>query len=204
MKKKQFLLPFLAVFLFASWSFAQNGSTEKIGRQPVNANYAPEHQTHDSKFKEDKNNSTSKIIDNLNNPEETVVVDGMGPLEQAKNALENYQAILLTPDYAEIPFKKGTTTYRIPVINNSPHYKLDHPFIQGHYPALVSQCVTATGHVPHSIQLKHELGDQCCAFFYYLSAIPQGRSLYIGKLNAGCVRIPVNINVDLYGYVSAN
>jgi len=189
-----------AIFLFAITTsvLGQNGATNKIDKQSDNSFYNKALQVRDALLFPDRKNGPSKIVDHLDNPSGTVVLDGKMPAEKAQESIRNYQQVVFNADYAEIPVQRGNSIYRIPVFKESPHYTLDKPDILSQLESYIQTCQTETGEVPYSILFRHSDEFNRCAFFSYLSISQRfQRPFHAGRLNDGYIWKPVDHETDL-------
>jgi hypothetical protein len=181
------------------------GATNKNRGQLPSSFYPATGLQHDSRLLPDQQNSTTRMIENLQNPEGTLVLTGEADLQQTKEALNNFEAIVFTANYAEVPFHNGNTTYRVPAVRSSPHHSFKNTDVMIELRSYVQECFIQTNEVPASVSLAHVDRLKSCAFFSFRSKSQVARSpYYMARLNLFCVWIPLFDEKNAYAIKTGN
>jgi hypothetical protein len=201
MKAKVFSAIALYLILLPAFVFAQGRSTNKVGLQPSHAHYDRARQVHDASLKPDQKNPTTKIVDNLNNPEGTLVLNGSVKADRVRQGLEDFENIRFAESYVELPFQKGSATYRVPASNSSRHNPFTNDEVVSELRLYIKKCVDQTGEVPASVLLQHDYRIKSCQFLSFTSVSHLYAAPYHqARLNLACVRMPLHKETNWIAY----
>ena len=202
MRKRYFMLTVLCLSQIAGQG---QGVTNKIKKQLPTSTYSITHFTHDIKGAPDVKNPQNKIIDRLENPPGTLVLDGTAEQRINKELIDDPGKIIFGENFVEIHYKINETAYRIPVTNISKHIDLNRPEVLEGLKKYNDLCFEKTKQVPESITLEHDDIINCCQFFSFSSMsniyLRPYFQLPISRLNLGNVLIPLFESGKLVYYV---
>jgi hypothetical protein len=141
--------------------------------------------------RKDIKNSANKIIEHIENPKGTVVLDADGNLDDLKAMITTPEKLMLKEDFVNFPFTTADgTTYRIPVVNKSSHFKLNQELVIDDLKLFITECEIKKNEVPLQISIEHSTIFDCCEFLGYksISGLFEG-PYYQRRLNLSCVFI---------------
>ncbi|MCW3091049.1 MAG: hypothetical protein JWP81_2118 [Ferruginibacter sp.] len=145
-------------------------------------------------------NSPNKVIDNLENPPGTLVLDGASELDDLKALINHPDEVLIKGRINNIPYKNGETIYRIPVTSSTSHHSLYDPPVLKEFNAFIDNCVLVKKEVPASVRLSHNNDLQACEFLSFKSISNLYSEPYFQRrLNLSCVFLN-RFSKDYYCY----
>ena len=132
-------------------------------------------------------NSNNSIVNNIDNPNGTLVVDADIAEADLASLAQDPSKIIFKEDYAEIGFLKDNTVYRIPIFNET-KLNLEDKLVINECNLTIRNCVTTRHEIPASATLTHKIADDYCHLLAYKSIsnlfpVPY----YQSRLNLSCV-----------------
>lgn len=141
-------------------------------------------------YPKDYKNTTTSIIENIENPSGTLVVDGNVDAEDFQALMEDPSKITFSENHAEIPLARKGTIYRISVTNESTHHSLSDPLVLNDFNLFITDCQHSTSEVPGAVVLRHNDIINSCQFLAFKSRTNLYRPYFQFRLNLSCVFLP--------------
>jgi hypothetical protein len=146
-------------------------------------------------------NSPNKIVDNMSNPEGTIVVNGNSKLEDIEYQVKHPTETIADGKYLNYPYKKGTTVYRTAVVNESQHHSLAEQGVLDDLKLFMGDCQRKFSEVPALVTIEHKQLENSCFFMGYRSLSGLYKNPYHEwRLNMACVFIKLN-SKEIFCYI---
>lgn len=171
--------------------FGQDILLTRPGTSTTTSFYSRLQQQTDALTQKNIKNPVNKIVERIENPRGTVVLDADGSLDDLKAMINTPEKVLIKENYINLPHTTAEgVTYRIPVVSHSTHHSLTQQLVVDDLQLFIRECSVRKRIIPQYVTLKHSTVFDYCEFLGYksLSGLFEG-PYYQRRLNLSCVFI---------------